>query len=408
MDRILSNKVNNHHGYKTFLQLLEIVHSKPSEGKKFIQDGRLSSQEKKLLTFYFQMREKNYGMLSEISKDISFTAYPFLNGLRFYFLGIAHLYRADSKTGEEYIHQAIPLMGESYNERFFAHLTFRTHINLYYAHVNLKRLDEACIQFETIKTLLPQNKEDEINLKLTEVCHYLMMNQYAQAEEILDELQAFKGEMYDSQLLNFLTEKFDFLIKVENFVQAKKVLAEIKSLRIFRSSANYNYMDTLLRYVASHEAIYFYDSDFEGHNDLLRMIKVIKALDEKDLEGAKAAWAALQQIAPATYKNDFVYAGDKCLFSLCLQKFISTPTVEYNKDLYTQQELKIIQIIQDSAGSQIRKEDLFFKIYGKQLDSKDELGSLTAAIYRMNKKGGLSINSKKGCYYLENTARQVS
>lgn len=402
----MAKNISNHHGYKTFLAAIESVHTRPKEIKKFLEDNRLTLHEKKLLTFFLKVRSKNFDQIPELISDNSYLAFPFLDGMRFYLLGFAFICKADSKKAEEYFVKAMPLMGEAYNDRFLVHLTFKIQVSLFYTYVNLKQMNDLDRQFEIVKQFIPRHEEDRINLKLVDLCYFVMRGFYPQAEECLDELQKLKPVMNEIQINTLLIDKFDFYVKIENFKQAELVLEEMKDHRSFRLSANYKYMDMMVRHLAHDEPLYIYEKDFAEHTDLLLMVRVIKALDEAEWDQAKSAWEELKIFSPKTFLDHFEYRGDKCLFSLSLDRSLmaknaSQKSFEFKESLYTSQELKIISLIQKASGSQLKKEELFFALNGKELMSKDELSGLVAAIYRINKKNNIQIKSKKGCYCLE-------
>ena len=399
-------KENNHHGYKTFLAAIEIVNEKPQEIKNFLEDNRLTSLEKKLLVYCQKIRSKNFECLDELLADDSYKAFPFLLGMKYYLLGFGYICKAENKKSEEFFKKAEPLIGEAYNENFFRHLSFRLTLNQFYIFVNLKQMSEVESQFKKVKQLSPLKDEEQINIKLAQLCYWVVTARYAEAEELLEEFQLLMPVMNEIQICNLLIEKFDFYIKIEAFKKAEKTLEEMKGYRSYRLSANYKYMQMMVKHLVYDERLYIYEKDFVGHTDLYLMVMVIKALDEANWEEAKKAWEALSLTSLETYRPNFEYKGDKCLFSISLEKSLgklssSASPQFFDEKVFTAHELRIIYAIKEASASQMKKEDLFFFLYGKPLSSKEELSSLTAAIYRINKKGSLHIKSKKGSYCLE-------
>ena len=405
-------KINNHHGYKTFLCAIEIVNEKPQEIKSFLEDNRLTSLEKKLLVYCQKIRSKNFECLDDLLADDSYKSYPFLLGMKFYLLGFGYICKADNKKSEEFFKKAEPLIGEAYNESFFRHLSFRLTVNQFYIYVNLKQMSEVESQFQKVKQLSPIKEEEKINVKLAELCYFIVTAKYPQAEELLEEFQLLMPVMNEIQICTLLIEKFDFYVKIEAFKKAEKTLGEMKSYRSYRLSANYKYMHMMVKHLIHGERLYIYEKDFAGHTDLHLMVMVIKALDEANWEEAKNSWEALSETSSETYLPDFVYKGDKCLFSISLARSqvklgSASRSQHFDERIFTSHELKIINAIKEASASQIKKEDLFFQLNGKELSSKEELSALTAAIYRINKKGSLQIKSKKGSYCIEQTFSQA-
>ena len=397
-------KNNIHHGFKTFLEALELIQLKGTDAKRYLKDMRLTSQEKKLLAYYFSIRENNFSFSRELIEDKSFDAVPFFHGLKCYFLGLSFVYKADSGKAEKYLQEALPYLSECYNESFIQRLELRTYANLFYAYVNQKKISHINESFAKLSELTLSTNEDKVLFGLIRVCYLAFNSNYSAAEEALFSLEEQFPQMNDIQKMSFLLEKFDFFIKVNLIDKAESVLLEIKQHRTFRLSANYQYMGKLLKFLLHGERIYSYDRDFEEHIDLMLMINVIKALDMADTAEAEKYWMKLSEISPEAYGPAFQYNGDRCLFSLCLEKCLTKKSevkegISLEKE-YKEKELQLIEILSTQSSWQIKKEELFFALYGKDLQFKDELAALTSLVFKVNTKGEITIKSKKGTYFI--------
>lgn len=391
------------HGYKTLLEALETIQSEGVKAKKFLADKRLTNQEKRLLDFYLRVRANDFSLINDLLQDSSFDNADFLRGLKYYFLGVAFVYKSDSTKAEEFLKMSLPFLNECHNEKFARHLVFKAHVNIFYAYVNQKRITEMQEKLREISLIKRERREDDITFKQMELCCHLLTEDYLKAEEAIEELSPLMSVMTDIERMTFLIDKFDFFIKMDLYGKAREVFKEMRNYRTFRLSANYQYMDKLLKFFMDGERIYAYDRDFADHEDLYLMINVIKSLDEADDFQALHYWRKLSQNSPKTFKGEFDYQGDKCLFSVCLMKCLERASGKMTlvlKASYTDHEKRLIELIQNAPGHQLRKETLYESFYGKKIAGKDDLAALAALIYRINKKGEILIKSKSGSYFL--------
>jgi hypothetical protein len=399
----MMRKTNHpHHGHKTFLKALEAAHLGTMKGKKFLQDNRLTLQEKNLLDCFLRIRNNDFSFIHDLKENITFKDIPFLDGVKHLILGFVYVYKADSSPAEGYLDKSLSLLQEGASEKFIARMIFKAHSNLFYAHVNQKKKIQLESQFKKICTLQLSSDEDKISFKLLAICYNSLLGNYSKTEDLLEEITEFIPQMTDIQIISLHIEKFDFYIKLDLLDQAQNVLKDLKSHRTFRLSACFQYMDKLLKFIMHGERIYVYDKDFKEHNDLYLLIKVICLLDEADYHEASFYWAKLSERAPETYCPEFNYKGDKCLFSLALNKAMiqkeeSNFVLQKN---YTDSEEKVIQMLRDAHGMQLKKEELFKHVYDREMNYKEDLVSLASIIYRINKKEEIQIKSKKGTFYI--------
>lgn len=390
------------HGHKTLLMAMEAAERSSVEAKKFLQDKRLTLSEKKLIGYLIQMRANDFSFIEEFTKTFNQTEPHFLQGLKHLVLGSVYIYKGHSVEAEEQLKLATSYLQESQEETLVKKMLFKSHLNLFYTYVNQKRFQEMKTQFEKTKQL-EKLRADEISFMIMQVCYFSMIGNYNKAEETLDELREIKSEFNDIQVISFLMESFDLAIKLELFSKAESVLVEMKRHRTFRLSATYQYCLKLLNFLVKGETIYAYDEDFKGCPDLYYMIRVICSLDQGHKTEAEVYWEKLSQIAPETYqKNGFNFTGDKCLFSLCLNKCLSKGDQHQFelRENYTDQEKAFIAYFFSQGQSPLLKEELFKSVYGREPESKEDLAALAMLVFRINKKKELQFKSKKGSFYL--------
>lgn len=397
------------HGHKTLLEAMEIAETSSFEAKKYLQDNRLSNPEKKIISYIILLRSNDFSFIQELKDNSSFDSICFLKGLKHFLLGTVYTYLGNTKEAEEQLTISLPYLHECQSERFVKRMIFKLHENLFYTYVNQKRPKEMELVFKKTE-LLEKVGTAELSFKIMRLCFYSMTERYSEAEDLLEEVRKVKDQLNDIQLISYLMEEFDLYVKLELFGKAENTLEEMKKHRTFRLTTTSNYSSKLLKYLTKNEKIYAYDRDFAGSRNLFLMMKVICALDEGNKTEASVYWNELSELSPTTYQKDFVFNGDKCLFSLCLDKCLnSNKKVEVQlTGKYTKQEQAFIDIFMERGSDPLKKEDLFKMVYGKEFESKDDLVALAMLVFRINKKKELLFKSKKGTFYLVETKKKTA
>jgi hypothetical protein len=204
--------------------------------------------------------------------------------------------------------------------------------------------------------------------------------------------------MSDNQIIFHLIDKFDFLVKTDKPGEAKEILSEMQTYRSFRLSANYSFMKILTDHLLENQPIYVVEKDFTPYPMLHWQLKVLEQLECGDRNNAILYWDRLRQWSPQIYDENFQYFGDKCIFSLCLEKRLKSVTTEISVDKnFSPMEEKFIKLLQASGG-QLNKEVCYEKLFGSPLQGKEDLFKLSIMVSRIRKKHGLNICSKKGHY----------
>lgn len=89
-------------------------------------------------------------------------------------------------------------------------------------------------------------------------------------------------------------------------------------------------MSVLLEHLTKNAPIYLYEQNFQEYPTLYYQVMVLKNLESGNHDQANASWNYLKQLSPKIYQDNFIYKGDKCLFSLCLAKNLGQKKVMYN------------------------------------------------------------------------------
>lgn len=209
--------------------------------------------------------------------------------------------------------------------------------------------------------------------------------------------------MTDAQAIGVLLDIFDFYIKQEKLDKAKTVLDQMKKYRKFHLTENYNFMKHLLSNLQLNHPLWITDDDYSKIPILFHQIKCIQKLEQSNQIDALFHWNELKKIAPLVYQDEFQYQGDRCLFSLCLQKSLNNKSFKVDFEVQGNNKTELlINFLKKNPGPQ-SKEVLYQLLYGKELSDKSDAFKLHQLISRMRVHlDNAEVEYKQGCYQLKN------
>lgn len=385
---------------KTFFNFLENYSINELELEKLLKDNRLTLLEKKILKGWISLRKCKFEELISELEPMTASPDPIIEAQKTLLLGIAYINKSESQKALVHLHNSLDL-----HKPFALHRQdFIILTNLFYAYLNLKNKKGM----KEIVTLLKEknytSESEKLVINRIEFKYLAYCGNYQDAEEILEEIEKSK-QLVGNQLIYHLISKFDFFIKIDNFKGCLQILEKIKKAKDYHIGANYKFMNQLLQHFTNDKTLYIYEKDFTGHPLLWNQIAVIKYLEEKNLEMAKRHWNYLQAISKDTYQADFHYDGDKCLFSICLNKNLKNQKksefkLHFLESTPKEERLLIILKMQPS----ITKEDLYFELWGEYAPDKGAFNKLERIISTIRKEHKLTIKFKKGTYSLDKKA----
>jgi len=124
---------------------------------------------------------------------------------------------------------------------------------------------------------------------------------------------------------------------------------------------------------------------------------VIQSLEAGDHIEALRWWKVLQDQNPETYRSDFDYCGEQCLFSLALHRHLQLregAQALKNDALPKRKDLVLIEILSGSR-SPLSKEVVFNFLWGAAPEDKTALNRLERIVSRVRFVHGLNVISKK-------------
>jgi hypothetical protein len=160
-------------------------------------------------------------------------------------------------------------------------------------------------------------------------------------------------------------------------------------------------MKKLLDNYTKNIPIYAYERDFCKVPILFHQISVIQALEEKKMDIAKFHWEHLKTISPSDFQHDFIYSGTKCIFSLCLGKHLTL--AKNQSELVLAQglnKLDALLALLEMAKAPLHAELIFEKIWGRSIESKEDLIKVSRLVYTAKQKKKVDIRYHKGTFEL--------
>lgn len=391
---------------KTFYRILLEFSQNPEKSKNQLADKRLSLIEKKIIDGYLQIRNnKNHEVIDSMSIDTPVES-PFVESQRLLLSGCAYNNISHYAQAETYLRSSIKILKEIDAPYFH----FFAYFVLFWIKANLNETKDMAIMLKEMQKIPVASEHQSMRLLRCQFCYLQMIENNDEAYKVMRQLDGITSSLSESDAIHYLSDKFIFLMQVEDFVQGHEVLNQMKNYRKYHVSENFRFNKKLLDHLTQDSAIYAYDKDFQDVPLLLYQIKFIQALEENDLESAQQYWNHLSQISAGAYLADYHYAGSKCLFSLCLEK--------HRHKLVHPKQIKVgthespisalIDILQ-KAQAPLPAALIYEMVFGKTAEDKADLVKLSRLVYRAKNEKGLDVVFRKGTYFMaKKSALKVS
>jgi hypothetical protein len=387
---------------KTFLRAFSLLTTDAKSAKKYLSDRRISSSERKIIEGYLYLRKSEFTLIEETLSPLVISD-PIVNGIKELVRGIAKNNAGKSLEAILHLEVADELLKNCESQI----IAFVATYNLFVAHHNLSSSEGMTKAFqESLKYEFPNESPFKIRQLRMEFNYWAFQGNDIKAMQVLKRLEPKEKLLDEFQQLAWTIDRIRFYARQEKYLLCVDELDKLKSIRSFYLTEDYKFIKATLGFLTKNNPLYLYDRDFQQIPSLHLQVRVLLALESQDLKLASSIWAELQKIAPFSYLDEFEYVGEPCLFSLCIKKFIrsfKTNAVKQNKDdmSFQTKEEKLFELLKLHASG-ISKSELFLKIWGTEVVSKDELKRLSKLLERVKLKYGIKVLSRKGAYILEN------
>jgi hypothetical protein len=385
---------------KAFLEALEFYYSDADKFKGYIQDKRLSQQERKILECWLLCRDKKFSEIKEELKKIGPSSHDLVQANINLLTGLAY------NNGSEY-DLALPYFIEASKMYKKFKLNFHHFISAY-------NMAIACFNFsnpQDMKQALDEmeqmqlTKENEQKYLLEKAYYFILTQNSKEAFKVLVQIEENISHVKESSEINYIVCRLIYYSSIKDFKACSKELKALKNLRKYNPSANYNFIKVLLEFLVSDKSIYLKESELKDHFFLFNQLKVIQALQQKRFDLALEYWNKMNQRAPHIYQDNFKYNSFKGFFFHALDKALkqSEGGCSIQIDQQASKQDTILSVLKQT-DIPISKMDLYKLAWGST-PVKLELKNLQNKINILRKQG-YDIQYKCGCYILKKEAKQ--
>jgi tetratricopeptide (TPR) repeat protein len=382
--------------HKAFLTALSLITSESRKAKAFLTDKRMSQQEKTILSGFLALRDfENSEVIAVLEKFES--SDQFVESQRHYCLGAAYNNLTLFKQAEFHLDQAIKL--NNFDNGMDRKISACQ--SLFTVYLNSYKLDGMERVLNYLKSIRPANKRLLLTRAYCEFSYTVQKKDFKLALNQVPMMEQIYPELNEHQSISYLYDLFELYLIENNYEMMGEALDRMKHLKKFKNPTHVKYMQTLLKCLAEGTPLYLYEKDFQDYPYLLNQLLCLQALERGDQKKALAVWENLRALHPELYFEPFNYRGPLCLFERCLEKFQHGPQ---NVDLTsgessTSREEKLVHLLKGSHLP-VQKELLYEAIWGRSVDSKDDLKKLVKVVQRAREKFSVDIKSVKGSYAL--------
>lgn len=384
--------------HKAFIQALKFVRENPKKAKNYLNDKRMTNQEKVIFLSFLQVRDSNNQDV--VDSLLRFTCSDvFVESQRHFGLGAAYNNLTNYAQSEFHLKESIRL--NTYKDG--ADLKFAACHSLFIVCLNtfkLSGMEEAIQKMQEIET-----KSEKFNATLL-YCEFSLAVQKQQidlAKKLILKVEDNFAHLNEHQSLDYLLDYFDLFLMEDNYDQCMDAIERIKRLRKFKNESNLKYMQAMLGFIRDDAPIYLYEKDFQSYPFMCNQVMCIKALENGNEAAAREAWAYLHKTVPQSYQAPFEYIGPTNLFSKALSKFklqVKPLSIPLSFESNLTKEEKLIQLL-GNANTPIQKEAIYKLIWDKELESKDDLKKLVKVVQRARDRFDVDIKSIKGSYLIK-------
>lgn len=382
---------------KTFLQALQTLHVNLRSMKNFLNDKRITQAEKKILECWLLLGENRLDEILEILPKLN-TNYDQLVEAQ------KNLLWGKTLSNKTRYAESIPYIKKAIHDlQPFAlnHQKFNAVYSLFIVYLNLKNDRGMKETLSTLRDIEIETKREEISLIQCEFNYCAYAGGYTQAKNFLTQLKKHQAQMNGALLASTLTSQFLFYVKLEDFAACEKTMLEMKKQRKYELSSNFTFMRLMLDHYLHQKPLYVYQQEFRDQMASFYQLKVIQCFEEHNRDEAAIYWNKLRISEPDIYRPDFHYTGDKCIFSLCLQKHLSLTPTEVDSIALPENKVEALYTLLKNSKLPIRKDVIYQKLWGEELVEKSDSLKLKKVISRVRQKYEVDISFKKGCYTLE-------
>jgi hypothetical protein len=378
--------------HKAFLSSLLLVNSEAKKAKFYLNDKRMTFQEKTILSSFLALRDfENQDVIDLLTKMSCHD--PFVESQKHFCIGAAYNNLTHFKEAEFHLRESIQLNHYKGAEI----LRFGACQSLFTVYLNTHEFHGMREMIEQMKSLKSFSPNASLYIKCCEFAMAVQSQDFSYAKKVLPFMEENFHRLNEHQRISYFYDLFDLHLFSESFTAAESALERIKRFKKYKNAVHTKYMQTLISFLCHGTPLYLYERDFSQYPLLLNQLLCLQGLEKGDEMQAMKAWTILSQLDPLNVKNPFDYHGPPNLFSKSLDKLKKTGDVLPKIDEKMLKEEKLFFLLTNSQQP-LQKEMIFQVIWQTPFESKDDLVKLAKLVQRTKEKYGVEIKSVKGSY----------
>ena len=384
-----------------------MFHHNLRNAEKFLNDKRMSQDEKIVLKGWFLLRKNKTTELIEMILGMSVSQHELVDSQKKLLLGIAYNNLGEMNKAQKYL-MNVPEVVLKYPVRA---MQFIAYYNLCVCYFNQKKNVELVDAVAQMELLTSDSSRHEIMLKQCQLMSAIQNQKHELAGELLSQLDRSVSKMSESMKLGHLYDKFNYFLSTNHLEQCLQCLWEMKKCRSFHSSENFNYLKALLEMLVHDRPLYFYPQQFKINHSLFYQLKVVHSLQKMDVPAAEVYWSKLRRLDPQTYLEQFQLKDESSLLNLALKKYqIHLTAANSRTPLDTEESTKekLLYGLLTQSGHPVSKEMIHQLLWNKPMLDKEDMLKLKKLVSRVRSCYNLDIKFKNGCYFALDSKQDVA
>ena len=391
----------NRHAF--FIETFGLIHT---DRKKFtyrLDSPKFSVQEKRLLKGFLEFY-RNHKAQSLAHLRMSPIADPFLEGVRFYLIGLVYNQNSHFRYAIENLEKSVSIFNTTENYGFIINPVSL----LIITHSNRKEVKKMGTWIRELRKVKPASHIGELMIYHCEILYSFMSGDGQRTEELLKNAESLGHPEYKSFHPHFLVIQMSLMISEKRYAECKQVLEKYKkTAENAIVKANYAYIKSMLEHLHEQKPLYIYAERYKEFPELHEQLEVIKNLSTGSLDLAKKYWNRLHQHNPDLYQENFHFAGDECLFSQALEKYQDfTQETEWDAEKIKSIPSKMdrLDFLLTNAKEPLQAETMIRLIWGEDV-SEQSLARLRKLISLYSKEKNLRVVANRQSYKVDKKSR---
>lgn len=383
--------------HKAFLKAIELVNSCPKKAKKYLNDMRMTQQEKTILAGFLSLRDfDNEDVITALEKFSCSDV--FVESQRHFCLGAAYNNLTLFSQSKTHLLKSLELNQFQSGEL----VRIATFQSLFTVYLNLH-------DFSGMEQVISSLKQiDHHSLRLQFAIQYSQFSLTVQQMNIIEakaqmvQMEKIFTQLSEHQAISYLYDLFEMHLFDDDYSGCLLVIERLKRFKKFKNSTNVMYMLAMINFIKFDTPIYLYKKNYEQYPLLESQIQCLQRLEIGDEAGALNAWSNLQKLSGGTIKAPFEIEGPPTLFSKALNKLklnVKPSVSVIHISSGSSKEEKLHSLLHNSLKP-IAKEVIYEQIWGVPVVTKEDLVKLFKLVQRTKEKFSVEIKSVKGTYFI--------